>query len=84
MPTDKEIARRSLDRQKRARDIPLMRIPGYMNWSEKQLADGVSADLIAHLDATSMWLLPEEITSVSIKDFDELLEDLRAEIDDVD
>ncbi|WP_182869992.1 hypothetical protein [Stieleria mannarensis] len=84
MPSDEEIARRSLDLQKRARDVPLTQIPGYMEWSKQKLADGVSDALIAHLDATSMWLLPEDVNSVSTDDFDEMLDDLKSTAEDTD
>jgi hypothetical protein len=80
MPSDEDIARRSLDLQQRARDIPLTQIPGYMAWSEYKLAQGESEALIAHLDATSMWLLPEDVETVSTSDFDEMLDDLKTEI----
>jgi len=81
MPTDEEIARRALDLQARARDIPLGQIPGYMEWSNQRLKEGESAAFIAHLDATCMWLVPEEIDSVSTEDFDEMLAELKDELD---
>ena len=84
MSSDEEIARRSLDLQKRARDIPLTQIPGYLEWSKQRLAEGESAALIAHLDATAMWLLPEDVDSVSTDDFDEMLNDLKSTIEDTD
>jgi len=80
MTSDEEIARRSVDRQNRARDVPLIQIPGYMEWSQRKLAEGESEALIAHLDATSIWLLPEEVESTSTGVFDEMLEELKAEI----
>ncbi len=82
MPSDKEIARRSIDLQRRACDVPLTHIPGYVEWSKQQLANGESEALIAHLDATSMWLLPEDVDSVSVDEFDELLDDLKSTVDD--
>jgi len=57
---DREIARRALDFQARARDFRMMELPGYMDWSERKLAAGGAEALIAHLDATSMWLTPED------------------------
>jgi len=79
MSSDKEIALRSLDMQARARDYSLVEIPLYMNWAERKLAEGESAALIAHLDATSMWLLPEELQALDESDFEELLADLKDE-----
>lgn len=79
MPSDEEIARRSLDLQQRASDVPLIQMSGYTEWSEQKLAAGVSPALIANLDARSMWLLPEEVATVSTDIFDELLNDLRGE-----
>ena len=83
MSDDKEIARQALDYQARARDYRLMSIPGYMDWSERvQEREPGLAALIAHLDATSMRLLPEELSTVSEQVFEELLEDLKSEIND--
>lgn len=52
-----------------------------MVWSEGKLAEGGNEAFLAHLDATLMWLLPEELNSVSAGDFDEMLEDLKMQID---
>jgi hypothetical protein len=65
MSDDREIARRSLDLQARARDYRLVDIPGYMQWSQRKLAARESQALIGHLDATSMWLLPEDLGHLS-------------------
>jgi hypothetical protein len=83
MPDEKEIARRALDFQARSRDYRLLDIPGYREWSQRQLKEGVPAALIAHLDAMSMCLLPEELSTVREDSFDELLTDLKHEIGDV-
>lgn len=82
MPDDRELARRALDFQARAKEYRLLDIPGYTAWSNRKLAEGVSPALIAHLDATSMILLPEELGTVPASDFDEMLDDLRHEIGD--
>ena len=82
VPSDNDIARRSLGMQRRASDVPLIRIPAYTDWSEKKLAHGFSPALIANLDARSMWLLPEDVATVTTDIFDELLDDLNAEIGD--
>jgi hypothetical protein len=74
---DREIARRAVDLQARGRDYRLVDIPGYMAWSRRKLDAGESDALIAHLDATSMFLLPEDLPKVTDADFDELLEDLQ-------
>ena len=79
MPDDREIAQRSLDMQARARDIPLMDLPQYRSWSERKVAEGESAALIAHLDAMSMWLLPEEAPQMADNNFEEMLQDLKVE-----
>lgn len=78
MPDDAAIARHALDLQARGRWFRMMDLPGYMNWSERKLAGGESAALVAHLDATSMWLLPEDAAKMSDRDYDEMLEDLNA------
>ena len=77
MPADRDIASRALDFQKRAREYRLPELPGYEQWSDAQLASGVSEALIEHLDSMTMTLLPEEVSNVSTSDFEELLADLR-------
>lgn len=77
MPTDKEIATRALDFQQRAKEYRLPELPGYEEWADAQLASGVSEALIAHLDSMTMTLFPEELTTVSTSEFEELLADLR-------
>jgi hypothetical protein len=79
--SDREIARRSLDMQSRARDVPLLQIPAYAPWSEKKLDDGVSEALIAHLDSMSMWLLPEDISAVGAEEFQDLLSELQDSVE---
>ncbi len=74
----REMARRGLDIQARAKDYPFMKLPGYMDWSRRKLAAGESPALIAHLDATSMYLLPEEVDALTEVDYEELLDDLRS------
>ena len=82
MSDEKEIARQALDFQTRGRNYRLLDIPAYKTWSKRRLAEGGLDALIAHLDATSMWLLHEEVSSVSEHTFDEMLEDLKREIGD--
>jgi len=77
MTSDRDIALRALDFQKRAKDFALTELPGYAEWSEAQLDSGASEALIAHLDSMSMTLLPEEVAHVSASVFDELLDDLK-------
>jgi hypothetical protein len=79
MQDDHEIARRTIDFQARARDYRLLDIPAYKKWSERKLSEGESNALIAHLDATSMCILPEEINQVTEDIFEEMLEELRNE-----
>jgi hypothetical protein len=79
---DRETARRALDFQARAQDYDLADIPGYEAWSERKLDEGESPALIAHLDATSMRLLPEEVAKVTDQDFEDMLDDLRAALDE--
>jgi hypothetical protein len=77
---DREIVRRALDAQARAKDYAMSEVPGYSEWSARKLAGGESEALIANLDARSMWLLPEELTAVTESDFEEMLSDLKAEV----
>ena len=78
---DREIARHSVDLQARGRDYRLLDIPGYVAWSRRKLDAGESDAVIAHLDTTSMFLLPEDLPKVTDAEFDELLEGLRDELD---
>ena len=84
VPNDEEIARRSLDVQKRARDYSLMEIPGYMKWSEAKIAEGGNEAFLANLEAQSMWLLPEDLETVTTDIFDEMLEDVKMETGGLD
>lgn len=77
MVTVKDIAIRVIDLQKRGRDYALIQRPAYGSWSDKKLAEGEPEAFIAHLDATSMWLSPEEVQSITESDFEELLSDLK-------
>jgi hypothetical protein len=77
---DREIARRNLDRQARARDYALVAIPAYAEWSERKLKEGESPAFIAHLDAMSMWLLPEEVRNVGESEFEELLAEVKEDV----
>ena len=49
-------------------------------WSKRKLAEGESEAFIANLDARGMWLLPEELATVTESVFEELLSDLKEEI----
>lgn len=80
MPDDREIARRSLDLQSRAHDFRMIDLPGYMDWSKLKLVEGESPALIAHLDATSAWLLPEDAAKMTSQDYEEMLDDLKVEL----
>jgi hypothetical protein len=80
MADDKEIARRALDFKARAKNYRLLDIPGYREWSERRLHEGVSPALIAHLDATKMCLLPEDLSTIREHTFEEMLKDLKDEI----
>jgi hypothetical protein len=81
MSDDREIARHALDVQARARDFRMQGLPGYLEWSERKLAEGESDALIAHLDATSAWLLPEYAANMTEQDYEKILEGLKAEIE---
>jgi len=79
---EREIARQVIDLQKRGRDFRMVDLPGYMEWSQKHLEDHPEDDvLIAHLDAMDMFLLPEQVAEVPVSHFEELLEDIRYELE---
>ena len=76
MATDREIAFQVQRLQDSGRDVPLMQLPGYTEWSERKLNEGVSEAFIAHLDSLTMFLLPEDDQTVGVDEYEELLEDL--------
>lgn len=77
---DQERVRRALLLEKEGRDYRMMDVPGYTAWSERKIREGESGALIAHLDATSMWLTPDGLSAVSEAEFEEMLEDLKETI----
>ncbi len=76
MADDREIARRALDFQARAKDYAMSQIPGYSEWSDRKMAEGEEA-FIFNLDAQSMWLLPEDLVTITEADFEEMLQELK-------
>ena len=46
--------------------------------------EGESPALIAHLDALSMWLHPEEVAAVGVEVFEELLAEIKDEVEQFD
>ena len=46
MASDREIARRSLDMQARARDYALSEHPGYCEWSKARQAQGIPQEIL--------------------------------------
>ncbi len=77
MPDDEKIVRCSLDRQTRGKEYALAGLPTYRAWSKRKLEQGESPAFIAHLDAMTIWLLPEELPNVGAPEFEELLADLK-------
>lgn len=71
----------SNDGKEQAKDIPMVDIPGYMEWANRMLDEGKSTILIAHLDSTSMCLLPEEIGEITENQFNKMLIDLEEEFE---
>ena len=81
MNDDREIARRSLDFQARSRDFRMVDLPGYMDWSRRKLREGESEDYIEHLDETCACLLPEEAAKMTDRDYEEILAELKVELE---
>lgn len=84
MPSDKDISRKATEDHEPIRKYRLVDIPGYMEWSERKLDEGGNEALIAHLDATSMFLPPADLGDVSTDVFDEMFMELKAEFGDDD
>jgi hypothetical protein len=78
---DREIARRSLDLQQRGRDFPFVTIPVYVAWSKRKLQEGESEALINHMDAMAHFCRPEEVAELTEDVFEEILDDIRREVD---
>ena len=81
MSDEHEIAGRSIDMQSRARDYRLLDLPSYLQWSQRKLAAGESEATIAHLDATCVWLLPEDVAQMNAACYEEMLDDLKASLE---
>lgn len=58
----------------------MMDLPGYMAWSSRKLTEGESEALIAHLYATSAWLLPEDAARMTEKDYEGMLAELKKDV----
>ncbi len=61
-------------------DIRIVDLPGYMNWSNEKLDSGGSADVIADLDSTCIWLSPDEISGITVQDFEEMYQEIIEDI----
>jgi hypothetical protein len=68
-----------MDLERRAKDVRLLDVPGYIAWSKRKLSEGGNEAYIAHLDSMSMWLLPEDVGKLNESDFEEMLEEIRDE-----
>ena len=77
MEDDREIARRALDLQARAKDYAMFQIPGYSEWSDRKLAEGESEAFILNLDEQNIWLRPEDLTTIKEEIFEEMLQELK-------
>lgn len=58
-------------------EVPLVSVPGYMEWSERKLGEGESPVLISALDARAITVHSEEAADLDESYFDGLLEELR-------
>ena len=65
---------------KHAHDFRMVDLPGYMGWSSRKLREGESEALIAHQDASSASLLPEDAAKMTDKDSEEILAQLRTDL----
>ncbi len=81
MNDDKKIATAALDMQARGKDYGLTVIPGFKDWCSKKSLEGGNEAAIDHMLAMSMYLLPEEVASVTEEDFEEIYEDIVDEIE---
>jgi hypothetical protein len=62
-------------------EVPLVSVPGYMEWSERKLGEGESPVLIASMDAQSIAMRPEEVADMDESYFDGILEGMRDQAD---
>jgi hypothetical protein len=58
-------------------EVPLVSLPGYMEWSERRLGAGESPVLIANLDAQTITIRPGEMAELDESYFDGILDNLR-------
>lgn len=64
-----------------SQDYRLAALPGYMEWSRRALDAGESEAFIANLDALNVSLRPSEVASLPDSLFEELLADLKVEVE---
>ncbi|MCW3110297.1 MAG: hypothetical protein JWQ09_4803 [Segetibacter sp.] len=79
--TDRDIAKKVHDMQAKGKDYALVGLPGFLEWSNKKSSSGGNEAAIDHMLAMSMFLLPEEILSVSEDDFNEIYYDIISELE---
>jgi hypothetical protein len=58
-------------------EVPLVSVPGYMEWSERLLGEGESPALIAGLDAQSISIRAADAADLDESYFDGMLEAMR-------
>ena len=75
--SDEEIARRALDFEARAQSYSLIDIPGYEDWASQKIEEGESPATITHLESIDLILLPEEVSTINMEIFEEMLDDLK-------
>jgi hypothetical protein len=81
MTDDIEIAKRVNDLQLKGKDYGLVELPGFKEWCNKKSSLGGNEAAIDHMLAMSMYLLPEEVSSVTDEDFDEIYEDIVGDLE---
>lgn len=84
MSNDDESVRKALEAQSRVRKYRMSEVPGYRAWSQRRLDEGALFDVMMYLDSFSMWLTPEDLAKGREEEFEELFQELREDIGDVD
>ncbi|OAH44695.1 hypothetical protein AX777_20720 [Sphingobium yanoikuyae] len=78
--SDAELVQDMFYRQANAREYSYFDLPGYSDWATRKLDEGVGPEILGHLEAFTLVMLPDEAAAANDAYFDEALDDLRTSL----
>ena len=78
--SDAELVQSMYYRQANEKKYSYFDLPGYSDWSTRKLNEGVGPEILGHLEAFTLIMLPEEAAAANDAYFDEALDDLRTSL----